>query len=112
MHGATTAVAHARPTSMAGVPGGSTMPSRAAFHPIVAFAFTVAVASLAAAQTGNDAVYQYNGADRNAQLIERAKQEGRVVLYTSLAPTESQPLAQAFEKKYGIKVERGRARSD
>ena len=41
--------------------------------------------------------------------VERAKQEGRVVLYTSLAPTESKPLAEAFEKKYGIKVELWRA---
>jgi iron(III) transport system substrate-binding protein len=44
--------------------------------------------------------------------VERAKQEGIVVLYTSLAPTESKPLAEAFEKKYGIKVELWRALSD
>ena len=37
---------------------------------------------------------------------------GRVVLYTSLAPTESKPLAEAFEKKYGVKVELWRALSD
>ena len=37
---------------------------------------------------------------------------GPVVLYTSLAPTESKPLAEAFEKKYGIKVELWRALSD
>jgi iron(III) transport system substrate-binding protein len=45
-------------------------------------------------------------------LAERAKQEGSVVLYTSLAPTESKPLADAFEKKYGVKVELWRALSD
>jgi iron(III) transport system substrate-binding protein len=35
-----------------------------------------------------------------------------VALYTSLAPTESGPLAQAFEKKTGIKVEVWRALSE
>jgi len=34
------------------------------------------------------------------------------VLYTSLAPTESKPLAEAFEKKFGVKVELWRALSD
>jgi len=38
--------------------------------------------------------------------------QGPVVLYTSLAPTESAPLGQAFEKKTGIKVEIWRAISE
>jgi len=60
----------------------------------------------------NDEVFRYRGPDREARLVERAKQEGSVVLYTSLAPTESKPLAEAFEKKYGIKVELWRALSE
>ena len=48
---------------------------------------------------------------QDAQLVERAKREGRVALYTSLGPTESGPLAAAFEKKYGIKVELWRSTS-
>ena len=43
---------------------------------------------------------------------ERATREGTLTLYTSMAPTESQPLADAFEKKYGIKVVLWRALSD
>jgi iron(III) transport system substrate-binding protein len=39
-------------------------------------------------------------------------QDKSVVLYTSLAPTESGPLAQAFEKKTGIKVELWRSISE
>ena len=67
----------------------------------------------AAAQAGkNDDVYRYEGPDRDARLVQRAKQEGTVALYTSLAPTESKPLAEAFEKKYGVKVELWRALSD
>ncbi len=46
------------------------------------------------------------------RLVEQARKEGSVVLYTSLAPTESKPLAEAFEKKYGVKVELWRALSD
>jgi len=47
-----------------------------------------------------------------AVLGAAAAQEKTVVLYTSLAPTESRPLAQAFEKKTGIKVELWRALSE
>jgi iron(III) transport system substrate-binding protein len=39
-------------------------------------------------------------------------QDKSVVLYTSLAPTESGPLGKAFEKKTGIKVELWRALSE
>jgi iron(III) transport system substrate-binding protein len=53
----------------------------------------------------NDAVYRYRGADRAERLLREARKEGTAVLYTSLAPTESGPLAQAFERKTGVKVE-------
>ena len=52
-----------------------------------------------------------DGAVARAPLVERAKREGALTLYTSLAPTESEPLAEAFEKKYGVKVELWRALS-
>lgn len=74
-----------------------------------------ACASLALAQAPrdkNDAVYMYRGADRDQRLLERARQEGTVSFYTSMATTESMPLAQAFERKYGVKVELWRATSD
>ncbi|MGH8689917.1 MAG: ABC transporter substrate-binding protein [Burkholderiales bacterium] len=60
----------------------------------------------------SDAVYRYRGADRDSRLLENARKEGSVVLYTSLAPTESGPLGQAFEKKTGVKVEIWRAISE
>jgi iron(III) transport system substrate-binding protein len=77
-------------------------------------AFLLALALPAAAQdvARNDETYRYRGADRDSRLVERAKKEGTVTLYTSLAPTESKPLAEAFEKKYGVKVELWRALSD
>src|SRR5258708_18406680 len=57
----------------------------------------------------NDAIFRYRGADREQRLLERARSEGTVVVYTSLAPTESTPLARAFEKKTGVKVALWRA---
>jgi len=72
----------------------------------------LALAGFAVAADKHDAVYKYQGADRQQRLLENAKREGSVVVYTSLAPTESMPVAQAFEKKYGIKVELWRALSD
>ena len=72
----------------------------------IASILVLAAATTMVAQpgAGNDAVFRYRGADRDTRLVERAKKEGSVVLYTSLAPTESQPLSDAFQKKYGIKV--------
>lgn len=76
-------------------------------------AFGIAFACAAQAQPAkHDELWRYKGADREARLVEGAKREGSVVLYTSLAPTESKPLAEAFEKKYGVKVELWRALSD
>ena len=68
--------------------------------------------SAAAQSPSNDAVFRYQGADRDARLVQKAKEEGTLVLYTSLAPSESKPLAEAFEKKYGIKVELWRSISE
>lgn len=67
----------------------------------------LASAGGARAQTPGDtsAIYLYKGADRDAQLLAKARAEGTLLLYTSMAPSESGRLAQAFEKKYGIKVQ-------
>ena len=82
---------------------------------LLGLAAACACASLAVAQAPrdkNDAVYMYRGADRHQRLVEGARQEGTVSFYTSMATTESIPLGQAFEKKYGVKVELWRATSD
>ncbi|HET9651596.1 MAG TPA: extracellular solute-binding protein, partial [Usitatibacter sp.] len=42
-------------------------------------------------------------------LVEDAKREGRLTLYTSMQLVDSGPLTQAFEKKYGIRVDLWRA---
>jgi iron(III) transport system substrate-binding protein len=57
----------------------------------------------------NDQVYLYKGADRLPRIIEKARAEGSMTFYTSMSTVESRPLADAFTKKYGIKVELWRA---
>ena len=74
---------------------------------------TLTVAAQTPAPGPNQALFMYKGADREARLIERARQEGTVSFYTSMAPTEGGPLVEAFEKKYeGIKVQMWRGLSD
>src|SRR5260221_14344016 len=48
-------------------------------------------------------------AERDAGLVERARKEGALTLYTSMQLVDSRPLTEAFEKKYGIKVNLWRA---
>ena len=54
----------------------------------------------------------HDGPDRERILMEGAKKEGGLTLYTSIAQKDLPPLITAFEKKYGIKVQVWRAGSD
>ena len=80
--------------------------------PGVLAAALLPAAALAQAPSKGPDILHYQGPDREQRLIAQAKQEGSVALYTSLAPTESQPMAAAFEKKYGIKVDLWRSQSE
>jgi len=75
-------------------------------------AVALVLAGTAHAQPANEALYLYRGAEREQRLADNARREGVVVLYTSLAPSESGPLTQAFEKKHGIKVDLWRSNSE
>lgn len=46
----------------------------------------------------------YQGADREQKLLDAAKKEGVINMYTSMNLEDANPLAAAFEKKYGVKV--------
>ncbi|MDB5991487.1 MAG: hypothetical protein JWQ10_2890 [Herbaspirillum sp.] len=50
------------------------------------------------------AIPMYQGADRTQRLIDGAKKEGALNLYTSMAEKDDRRLIEAFEQKYGIKV--------
>ncbi|MEI7739106.1 MAG: extracellular solute-binding protein [Betaproteobacteria bacterium] len=60
----------------------------------------------------NEQIFSYKALDRSSWLLERAKKEGTLTLYTSLAPTEAIPLTKEFERKYGIRVEVWRGLSE
>ena len=80
--------------------------------PFVVAAALMQPAAMAQGPAKPGDILNYQGQDREQRLIEQAKQEGTLALYTSLAPTESKPLAAAFEKKYGVKVELWRSQSE
>ena len=74
---------------------------------ILAASAGLALAPLARAQDNsarNRELFMYRGADRDARLLEGAKKEGQLSLYTSLNTKDSGPITEAFEKKYGVKV--------
>ncbi len=54
----------------------------------------------------------YDGSDRTARLIAGAKKEGSLQFYTTIPPEYLRPIIDEFEKKYGVKVDVWRARSE
>jgi iron(III) transport system substrate-binding protein len=54
----------------------------------------------------------YEGADRQQRLVEGARKEGALTVYTSMPIDDITALTAAFEKKYGIKVKVWRANSE
>jgi iron(III) transport system substrate-binding protein len=54
----------------------------------------------------------YDGADRLQRLIDGAKREGELTVYTSAQSTDLGPVLEAFEKKYGVKTSLWRAGSE
>src|SRR3954464_3420963 len=57
-------------------------------------------------------IYNYQGADRDARVLEGARKEKQLLIYTSLNLKDSLPIVQAFEKKYGVKIELWRSSSE
>ena len=75
--------------------------------------FALAV-SLAHAQVPTEAakIAQMQGADRQQRLVDGARKEGELTLYTSAPVDDVAVLTGAFEKKYGVKVKVWRAGSE
>jgi len=60
----------------------------------------------------NRELYLYRGADREKRILDGARKEREVVVYTSLNLKDSVPITEAFEKKYGVKVQLWRSSSE
>jgi iron(III) transport system substrate-binding protein len=61
---------------------------------------------------GAQSPVMHEGADREQMLLQGAKKEGEVAVYTSLIAEDLTALSAAFEKKYGVKVKGWRAGSE
>src|SRR5215813_543597 len=67
----------------------------------------------APAQTSRVAeIANYQGPDRTQRLLEGAKREGSLTLYSNMPTDDNTALVGAFERKYGIKVNLYRASSE
>src|SRR3989441_426223 len=78
-------------------------------------AFLIFLSASTAAQSAPDphkALYMYQGADRDSRVIAGAKKEGQALVYTSLNLKDSVPIAEAFEKKFGVKLTLWRSSSE
>ena len=58
----------------------------------------------AAPESPNRRIYLYQGADRDQKLVEQAKKEGQVVVYSTMTVADGKALAAAFERKHGVRV--------
>src|SRR6202162_3817631 len=68
--------------------------------------------ALAQAPDPSAQIVQSERPDREQFLARGAKQEGEVVVYTSLISEDLTALSAAFEKKYGVKVKGWRTGSE
>jgi iron(III) transport system substrate-binding protein len=72
-----------------------------------------AILSVASAQSKQvENIAMYDGADRQQRLIEAAKKEGSLTLYTSITPANFAILSADFEKKYDVKINVWRSGDD
>jgi iron(III) transport system substrate-binding protein len=71
----------------------------------------LAAAALAQTPSSRD-IYMYQGADREARLIEGAKKERQVVLYSTMTVADGKAFGAAFERKYGVRLVHWRTSSE
>jgi iron(III) transport system substrate-binding protein len=57
-------------------------------------------------------LWNYTESDRTQKIVDAAKKEGALMLYTSLAQKDITPVIEPFEKKYGIPVKVWRSSSE
>ena len=95
---------------MAGRPSSRRRLVRAFGAGVLLAAAPAVVRAQAAAETAPVAALQ--GPDREQRLLEGARREGQLNLYTSLTVEDMVVLNAAFEKRYAVKVQMWRAASD
>ena len=88
------------------------LPYRILSYTLIACCILFANASPAQPGKSTATLALYEGPDREQRLLQGARQEGALTVYTSLTVEDITELAAAFEKKYGIKVKFWRASSE
>src|SRR6266513_1148481 len=76
------------------------------------FSVALLLAWSSAAPAQHRDLYMYQGLDRDQRVVDGAKKERHVLVYTSLNLKDSLPIAEAFEKKYGVKLQLWRSSSE
>jgi iron(III) transport system substrate-binding protein len=77
-----------------------------------AFAFWGMLAFIPSAALAQADTASLQGPDRTQKLVEGAKKEGTLTIYTSATVDDMKALTTAFEKKYGVKTSVWRASSE
>src|SRR5258705_8532206 len=72
--------------------------------PRLAAAFACFAAAAFAQTPSTRDIYMYQGADRDKRLVEGARKERQVVLYSTMTVADGKALAAAFERKYGVRA--------
>jgi iron(III) transport system substrate-binding protein len=89
------------------------MTSRIGTHkPLQLLAFLSILAITGPAAYAQADIATYQGADRNQKLLEGAKKEGTLTIYSSATVEDMTALTTAFTKKYGVKTQVWRASSE
>ena len=89
------------------------MTSRIGTHkPLQLLAFLSILAITGPAAYGQADIATYQGADRSQKLLEGAKKEGTLTIYSSATVEDMTALTTAFTKKYGVKTQVWRASSE
>jgi iron(III) transport system substrate-binding protein len=79
---------------------------------LAAVAFAACLPAARAQGTDIAALSQRTGPDREARLLEGARKEGEVSVFSSLVVEDIGAVAKAFENKYGVKVRYWRSSSE
>jgi len=82
------------------------------FVVLAALCFPGFAAAQAPPPQSNRAIYLYQGADREARLLAGAKREKQVVVYSTMTVADGKVFAEAFEKKYGVRLTHWRTSSE
>jgi len=66
----------------------------------------------AAQDAPNRDLYLYRGPDREQRLVADAKKEGTLTLYSTMTVSDGKAFAEAFERKYGVRLVHWRTSSE